>query len=200
MKIYQTVKLLVFYGFLQVFVTSALVQSAGADESLPLFCPPDIDEVAYEAAADDTDEKVKIKACQWLRDDEQGREANARDAKAVDEGKLYFGVASSQLSPHQERGNWASARPLIYQVAYLDLAKEFVSQIHGQDISLTTEQEDYKQRGLDTKDLECYPGETESKWYDRVLRKSGAVLEKKLDKALVELKKFKSQFRSSDHA
>lgn len=186
MRTYSIVKLLAFGVFLQVLVTSALAQSDGADEYLPLFCPPDIDQVAYKAAGKDTDEKVKIKACQWLRSD-AGRAANARDAN-TDEGKgLYFGVATSQFPPYPESGTWASARPLTYQAAYLDLAAEFAIQQYGQTLSSVAKQKGFEQRGLDPKELKCYPGEAESKWYDRVIKKNTVLLEKKLDKALIEM-------------
>ncbi len=204
MRIYNTVKqvakFLTLSVFLQIFATSAWAQSQSqsqsdvADESLPAslasFCPADIDDAAYEAA--DTNEKVNIKACQWLRDTEPGRAANARNNNEGD--GLYFGVATSQFKPHSERGTWAATRPLTYQAAYFNLAAEFALQEYGQDLDSAAKQKQFKQRGLDPQDLKCYPNENESKWHDRVLRKAGAVLEKKLDKALVEMNVDPSSF------
>ena len=191
MRTCQTMKFLILYAFLQVIVTSALAQSDGVDDYLPIFCPSDIDQAAYKAA-DNTNEKVKIKACQWLRDDEQGRKANARNADTDEDRKLYFGFAASQFSPHQERGDWASSRPLTYQSAYLDLATEYASEQYGNNIRSVAEQKGFRQRGLNPDALKCYPNETESKWYNRVIKnrvvKKGVVLlEKKLDEALIEM-------------
>ncbi len=199
MRIYnvakRVAKFLALSVFLQIFVTSAWAQSDVADESLSAspasFCLGDIGDVAYAAA--DTKEKVNIKACQWLRDTEQGRAVNARNNKEEDD-RLYFGVATSQFSPHSERGNWAATRSLTYQSAYLNLATTFAVKEHGYGSDSEAKRKKFQLRGLDPEDLKCYPNENESKWHDRVLRKSGAVLEKKLDKALVEMNVDPSSF------
>ena len=191
MRIYniakRVAKILALSVFLQIFVTSAWAQSDVADESLPTFCPSDIGDAAYAAAGKDTNTKVNIKACQWLRDTETGREANARNANNEESNKLYFGVAASQFPPYPESGNWASARPLTYQAAYLDLAAEFSLRQYGQNISAVANRKKFSQRGLEPEDLTCYPGESESIWYERVTKKGIVLFEKKLDKALVEM-------------
>ena len=174
---------------------SGTVVLAQGDQTLPSFCPVEVDEVAYNQT-DDAEERVIIKICQWLSMDIEGRAINAR-ANQQGDGKLFIGTALSEYSPDLEMGKWAASRPLVHTDAYLDLATEFAIQENGQNIQSEVEKRGFFQRGLNPQDLLCYPDETETGWYDRLLKKGAIVIEGKLDKALTELNIDPSNFEGS---
>ncbi len=185
MCIFRVLKLCFIVSFIAQFIGAVALAQSEEDQTLPSFCPGDIDDVAYNQT-DDAEERVTIKACQWLKMDSKGRAFNIR-ANKQGNSRLFMGVASSQYQPDQERGNWAASRPLTYTDAYLDLATQFALQEYGQDLRSEVEKRGFSARGLDSRDLQCYPNETESKWYDRMVKKGSALLEGKLDEALREM-------------
>lgn len=161
------------------FYVEAFAQSDEEDFIAPSWCV----DGSYEDS--DVEDRVKIKACDWLKTDEKGRKTLERANN--DNNDLFIGVALSKFSPHKEPGSWASERPLTYYQAYLDVSTEFAIQESGQDIESEVEKRGFRQRGIAPEDLECYPDEKESTWYERIVKKSVVLFEGKLDKALDEL-------------